>query len=201
MRCARCSICGWRLRWRCVRRWPTAISVSGPAFVYISQHAGSHRMSVLETPRILFRGQIAWDPIVTNNRNDVLQREQRRDRAVRRRLDPAAGRDFRQAGDRRGRLAAATGTRTAPTARTSSIPRVTRGRHRQRPRHQRPVRRRAGRFRRHAGRCRALRQRQLAALLRHHGLRYLRAAAGSAASAAPGWSRATSTSPATPTTR
>ena len=25
-------------------------------------------MSVLETPRILFRGQIAWDPIVTNNR-------------------------------------------------------------------------------------------------------------------------------------
>lgn len=27
-------------------------------------------MSVLETPRILFRGQIAWDPIVTNNTAD-----------------------------------------------------------------------------------------------------------------------------------
>ena len=24
-------------------------------------------MSVLETPRILFKGEIAWDPIVTNN--------------------------------------------------------------------------------------------------------------------------------------
>ena len=24
-------------------------------------------MSVLETPRILFRGNMAWDPIVTNN--------------------------------------------------------------------------------------------------------------------------------------
>ena len=27
-------------------------------------------MSILETPRILFRGNIAWDPIVTNNTND-----------------------------------------------------------------------------------------------------------------------------------
>ena len=26
-------------------------------------------MSVLETPRLLFRGQITWDPIVTNNRS------------------------------------------------------------------------------------------------------------------------------------
>ena len=24
-------------------------------------------MSVLETPRLVFRGQIAWDPITTNN--------------------------------------------------------------------------------------------------------------------------------------
>ena len=26
-------------------------------------------MSVLETPRLMFRGRLTWDPIVTNNRS------------------------------------------------------------------------------------------------------------------------------------
>src|SRR5580704_13849457 len=30
-------------------------------------HKGGCAMSVLETPRLIFRGQITWDPIVTNN--------------------------------------------------------------------------------------------------------------------------------------
>ena len=40
-------------------------SVSGPAFLYVPTRPGSCSMSVLVTARILFRGQIAWDPIVT----------------------------------------------------------------------------------------------------------------------------------------
>src|SRR5512139_3256531 len=32
-----------------------------------NQPARSNAMSVLQTPRILFRGSISWDPITTNN--------------------------------------------------------------------------------------------------------------------------------------
>ena len=45
-------------------------SVAGPAFRYLggnSQQAWEAPMSILETPRIYFKGRIAWDPVTTNN--------------------------------------------------------------------------------------------------------------------------------------
>ena len=83
-------------------------------------------MSVLETPRIYFTGQMTWDPIVTNNYAQFYN-EDTADPAPP--GDPVA--DFRKPGDRF-RSIPPTGTRTAPTAQFPR--RDKRSRHRRRPR-------------------------------------------------------------------
>ena len=81
---------------------------------------GSLRMSVLETPRIYFAGQMAWDPIITNNYTA--------DSTTRTGAEPVLASerpvaDFRQHAIATCRRSRPTGTRTAPTAPSSSTPR------------------------------------------------------------------------------
>ena len=61
-------------------------------------------MSVLETPRILFRGQIAWDPIVTNNYPKFYNEQTSESR-----MPPASSTQLRVAGFRQQAVAAVPG--------------------------------------------------------------------------------------------